>query len=224
MKMKFNLTNRRVKTMRIGLAAIALAFATMGAQAQTEKHTDPNAAAGAKALFNNDFKSAITHFQKATTTSASDPNVFYLLGVSQYQLGEYKNSVPNFTKAIALDANLFNAYYHRAKANNLLAVNRENKTADAERESLLKSAIADYSKAIALKPDVAVLYQNRAIAYRDLGVLTGTAGTANYNKKTATDAYNAAIEDYKKVLSLDASRKDIQTEMKKATVYRDNLK
>lgn len=222
--MNFNFKNRRMKTMRIGLAAVALALATMGAQAQTKQHTDANVAAGEKALLANDFKSAVTHFQKATTTSASDPNVFHLLGLSQYQLGDYKKAAANFSKAIALDANHFSAHYYRAKANNVLAVNREAKTADAERESLLKSAIADYSKAIALKPNEKNLYQNRAIANRDLGVLTGTSGTANYNKKTATDAYNAAIEDYKKVLSYDASRKDIQTEVKKATVYRDNLK
>jgi len=54
--------------------------------------------------------------------------------------------------------------------------------------------------------------------------LTGTKGAANYNKATATDAYNKAITDYEKVLTYDASRKDIQTEVKKATVYRDNLK
>ncbi len=40
----------------------------------------------------------------------------------------------------------------------------------------------------------------------------------------ATDAYNNAIKDYEKVLSFDSSKKDIQTEIKKAKVYRDNLK
>jgi len=68
------------------------------------------------------------------------------------------------------------------------------------------------------------LYQNRAIAYRDLEILTGTAVVANYDKAKATDAYNKAITDYEKVLTYDAARKDIQTEVKKAKVYRDNLK
>lgn len=222
MNLKFNHTT--MKKMRIGFAALALALATMGAQAQTKQHSDVNVAAGEKALLANDFKSAVTHFQKATSTSADDPNVFHLLGLSQYQLGDYKDATANFSKAIALDANHFSAYYYRAKANNVQAVNREAKLTDAQRETLLKSAVADYAKAIALKPNEKNLYQNRAIANRDLGVLTGTAGISIYNKKTATDAYNAAIADYQKVLSFDASRKDIQTEVKKATVYRDNLK
>ena len=222
--MNFRFINTKMKTMRLGLAAVAIALATMGAQAQTQKHTDANVSAGEKAINANDFKSAVTHFEKATTTSADDANVFHLLGLSYYQLGDYKKANTNFSKAIALDAKHSSAYYYRAKANNNLAVNREAKVSAADREALLKSAVSDYSKAIALKPNEKNLYQNRAIANRDLGVLTGTAGTANYNKKTATDAYNAAIADYQKVLSLDASRKDIQTEVKKATVYRDNLK
>src|SRR5690606_18429317 len=88
----------------------------------------------------------------------------------------------------------------------------------------LKTAIEDYSKAVAITPNDAKLYQNRAIAYRDLGILTGTTGAANYDKSKATDAYNKAVADYEKVLSYDASRKDIQTEVKKAKVYRENLK
>jgi len=68
------------------------------------------------------------------------------------------------------------------------------------------------------------LYQNRGIAYRDLGINRSTEGVSTYNKVAAIAAYNQAIVDFEKVLSYDASRKDIQTELKKAKVYRDLLK
>ncbi len=62
------------------------------------------------------------------------------------------------------------------------------------------------------------------MAYRDLGILVGTTGASNYSKASATDAYNKAVVDFEKVLTFDASRKDMQTELKKAKIYRDNLK
>jgi len=68
------------------------------------------------------------------------------------------------------------------------------------------------------------LFQNRAIAYRDLGILLGTDGTDNYDKTQATDAYNNSVKDFERVLASFPDRKDIETEIKKAKVYRDNLK
>lgn len=100
----------------------------------------------------------------------------------------------------------------------------QQKISGKQRETLLKSAITDLTKAIALDGKDVKLYQNRGTAYRDLGILTGTAAADVYNKATATDSYNKAVTDFEKVLTFDASRKDIQTEVKKAKVYRDNLK
>ena len=225
MKLKFNYTP--MKTIKVGLAAFALTMATFTVQAQAQQkqqHSDPNVRAGEKALLEGDFKTAAIQFEKALPNSGSDPDVVYLLGYSQFQNGEYKKSISNFTKVISLDAKNTSAYYYKAKANNNMAVKKELKLNNAEREALLKLAVADYTKAIAINPSDAKFYQNRAIAYRDLGILTGTASAANYDKAAATDAYNKAIADYEKVLSFDASKKDIQTEVKKAKVYRDNLK
>lgn len=213
-----------MKSLKIGLAAVALALSTVAVQAQEKQHNDPNVRAGEKALLDGDFKTAAAQFEKALPTSGTDPDVVYLLGYSQFQNGDYKKSIGSFNKVIGLDAKNVHAYYYKAKANNNIAVNRELKLKESEREALLKSAIADYTKAIAINANDAKLYQNRAIAYRDLGILTGTKSSSNYNKTTATEAYNKAVTDYEKVLSYDASRKDIQTEVKKAKVYRDNLK
>ncbi len=55
---------------------------------------------------------------------------------------------------------------------------------------MLKGSIEDYSKAIELNPTDVKYFQNRGIAYRDLGILRGTYGTANYDKAIASEAYN----------------------------------
>ncbi|MNL42034.1 Tetratricopeptide repeat protein [compost metagenome] len=147
-----------------------------------------------------------------------------MLGYSQFQNGDFKKAAESFGKVVALDSKNANGYYFKGKANNNLATQTSTKLNSSARESLLKVAIEDYSKAIALNANDVKLYQNRALAYRDYGILVGTAGVANYNKAVATDAYNNAVKDYEKVLTFDASRKDIQTEIKKAKIYRDNLK
>ena len=206
------------------MASVALALLTLSVQAQEQtQHTNPNVRLGQKALLEGDFKGAATHLQKALPAEANDPDVQYLLGYSQFQSGDFDKSIETFKKVLALDAKHGSALYYKAKASNNIAVS-DSKLNNSAKEQLLKTAIEDYSKAIAINANDAKLYQNRAIAYRDLGILTGTTGAANYDKAKATDAYNKAVTDYEKVLSYDASRKDIQTEVKKAKVYRDNLK
>ncbi|WDF70004.1 tetratricopeptide repeat protein [Sphingobacterium oryzagri] len=223
--MKRRFLSNQWKAVKLGLASTALALFTLAAQAQDQsQHSNPNVRLGQKALLDGDFKSAATHLQKALPSEANDPDVQYLLGYSQFHNGEYTKAIETFKKVIALDPKHTSAYYYKAKASNNMAVGAANKLANGAKEQLLKTAIEDYSKAIAITANDAKLYQNRAIAYRDLGILTGTSGAANYDKAKAADAYNKAVSDYEKVLTYDASRKDIQTEVKKAKVYRDNLK
>ncbi|MBE8715216.1 tetratricopeptide repeat protein [Sphingobacterium hungaricum] len=223
--MKINVFHVPLKSIKVGLAVFALSAFTYVAQAQTQdEHSNPNVRMGQKALLEGDFKNAASYLEKALPAEGKDPNVVYLLGYSQFQSGDYKKSIETFNKVISLDPKNTSAYYYKAKANNTIAVSKESKLSTSQREELLNSVVADYTKAIAINANDAKLYQNRAVAYRDLGILLGTSGTDNYNKATATEAYNKAVADYEKVLTYDSSRKDIQTELKKAKVYRDNLK
>lgn len=219
------MNNNFLNSARVKMSVFALSFGLMvfSVQAQ-DQHPNANVRAGEKALLEGDFKSAVTHLQKAFPAEAKDANVHYLLGYAQFQNGDFKKAADTFGKVVQLDAKNSSAYYYKAKANNNVAVNQEEKLSAKQREVLLRSSIEDYSKALVLDQNDVKLYQNRGTAYRDLGVLTGTSGTPNYNKQSATDAYNKAIVDFEKVLSYDASKKDIQTEAKKARVYRDNLK
>lgn len=213
-----------MKKVRVGMAALALALFAYTAEAQQAEHKNSNVRAGQQALLEGDFKSAITHLQKSLPAEAADADVHYLLGYALFQNGDFKKAAESFNKVIALNPSNSSAYYYKAKANNNIAVNTEEKIDAKQRQSLLQSAITDYTKAIGIDAKDAKLYQNRGTAYRDLGILTGSTGTAVYDKDAATDAYNKAVTDFEKVLSFDASRKDIQTEVKKAKVYRDNLK
>lgn len=224
--MKRNELNTLFRKFNQGILGGILSVVVLMAQAQTTETapSNPNVRLGQKALIDGDFKAAANHLQKAMPSEANDPDVMYMLGYSQYQIGEYKKALESFSKVIQLLPDHESAYYYRGKANNVLAVQTETKVATANREKMLNQAIADYTKAIELNAGDAKYYQNRGIAYRDLGILRGTAGTANYDKATATAAYDKSIADFEHVLSMTPGKKDIQTEVKKAKVYRDNLK
>lgn len=217
--------NMNLKSIKISFSVLAIALATMNVQAQEQKeHKNPNVRLGQKALMDGDAKSAVSHLEKALPAEKNDPSVLYLLGYSQFQSGAFDKAADTFGKVIALDPTNANAYYYKGKAINTAAVNTSNKISDEKREQMLQAAINDYTKAIAINKSDAKLYQNRGIAYRDLGILISNEGQKGYNKPSAIEAYNKAIVDFQKVLSYDASRKDIQAELKKATVYRDLLK
>ncbi|HEY0176680.1 MAG TPA: hypothetical protein VGC08_09900, partial [Pedobacter sp.] len=83
--------------------------------------------------------------------------------------------------------------------------------------------IMDYGKAIELNADDLKLYQNRAIAYRDFGILKGQKIPKFYDKTAATNAFKSCIADLQRLLDANPGRKDIMDEMKKAKVYMANL-
>lgn len=186
---------------------------------------NPNVRMGQKALLDGDFKSAANYLAKALPAEAADPNVLYMLGYAQYHSGEYEEALQSFTKVVKLRPEDERSYYYRGRLNNILAVQTGGKKlSNAKREALLDQAIQDYTKGIELNGEDAKLFQNRGVAYRDLGILKGTSGTDNYDRKAAADSYNRSIADFEHVLQFFPGRKDIETEIKKARVYRDNLK
>lgn len=214
-------------TRKIQWVAIAfISFMTMSfahAQSTETVHSNPNVRLGEKALLDSDFKAAAGYLKKALPAEANDPNVLYMLGYSEYHSGDFRGAVKSFQKVVELAPENVTAYYYRAKANNALAVSTEIQSTNANRERMLNEAIGDYTKAIELNPADVKLYQNRGVAYRDLGILLGTDGTPNFNKEKATEAYNKSIGDFEEVLKLTPGKKDIETEIRKAQVYRDNL-
>ncbi len=193
------------------------------AQSNESTSENPYVKLGKKALIDGDFKNAVTHLKKAQPSDPEIVNIMYMIGYSEYQLGNYSGASNYFTNVINKTPDNLSAYYYRGKSKSTEAV-LPGKASDAQRAKLLRESIEDFSKAIELNSSDMKLFQNRGIAYRDLGNLLGTTTSRNHNKEAATEAYNNCIKDLNVVIAKNPGRKDMALEIKKATVYRDNLK
>ncbi len=183
---------------------------------------NPNYKMGERALINGDFKSAVSSLEKALAADSNDVNTLYMLGYSYYHAGNYNKAVTTFNRVVSLKPGENSAYYYRGKARNIMA-NDTKGISNADREKLLLSSIRDFTKAIELNSDDVKLYQNRAVAYRDYGVLKGQKIPNFYDKTKAVNAFKSCINDFEKVLSLTPGRKDITTQLADAKSYMQNL-
>ncbi len=177
---------------------------------------------GERALINGDFKSAVSSLEKALATDSNDVNTLYMLGYSYYHSANYNKAVNTFNRVISLKPGENSAYYYRGKARNIMA-NDTKGISNPDREKLLLSSIRDFSKAIELNSEDVKLYQNRAVAYRDYGVLKGQKIVGFYDKAKAVNAFRSCIGDFEKVLTLTPGRKDITTQLEDAKSYLKNL-
>lgn len=204
--------------MKLFLGFLLIIFSANVAFSQTSYHK-----IGQKALIDGDFKSAVSNLEKALATDSSDVNTLYMLGYSYYHAANYKFAVNTFNKVISLKPNDNSAFYYRGKASNNLA-NETKGISNTDREKLLLSAIKDFSKAIELNPEDVKLYQNRAVAHRDYGVLKGQKIPNFYDKNKATGSFKSCIADFEKVLSFTPDRRDIISQLADAKIYLQNLK
>ncbi|MBI5892053.1 MAG: tetratricopeptide repeat protein [Deltaproteobacteria bacterium] len=138
----------------------------------------------------------------ADTLSAAD---WHKKGYQHALNKEYDDAIETFTKAIALDPNLAQAYRNRGVAydkkghldkaiedlSKAIILNSNDAAFYANRGTIYNKkgysdmAIEDFNKAIALDPNLALAYNNRGFAY--------------YNK----GQYDMAIEDYNKAIVLN---------------------
>lgn len=197
---------------------LVILFAANTAFAQTSYYK-----MGQKALIDGNFKLAVANLEKAVAADTNDVNTLYMLGYSYYHASAYKEAVGTFNRVVNLKPNDNSAYYYRGKARNIMA-NETKGISYSDREKLLLAAIKDFSKAIELNHDDVKLYQNRAVAYRDYGVLKGQKIPNFYDKGKATGSFKLCIADFEKVLSLTPDRKDIINQLADAKVYLQNLK
>ncbi|MBC8053267.1 MAG: tetratricopeptide repeat protein [Sphingobacteriaceae bacterium] len=191
--------------------------------AQTAESTNAYVKLGHKALLDGDFKNAVVQLEKSLPAEANNGDVLYMLAYSYYHSGDYQKSISTFGRVISLQPNNVSSYYYRGKARNYLGAQMTSTLTPAEREKILLASIKDYSKAIELKSQDKVLYQNRAFAYRDYAILKGQKNPKIYNKDIAVNSYKSCIDDFQRVLDANPGRKDIMDEMKKAKVYMANI-
>ena len=183
---------------------------------------NPNYKMGERALINGDFKSAVSSLEKALAAEPNDLNTLYMLGYSYYHAGNYTKAVNTFNRVISIKPEDNSAYYYRGKARNFMATETKGMS-NPDRENLLLSSIRDFTKAIDLNADDVKLYQNRAVANRDYGVLKGQKIPNFQDKNKAVNAFRSCISDFEKVLSLTPGRKDITTQLADAKSYMQNL-
>jgi tetratricopeptide (TPR) repeat protein len=200
-----------------------LLFHVQMTEAQSQKEENPYVKLGQKALIDGNFRSAVSHLEKSLPAESNNANVLYMLAYSYYHSGDFPKSIATFGQVISLRPGEVSAYYYRGKARDVLATQLNSPLSPVEREKLLTASIRDYTKAISLNSSDLKLYQNRAIAYRDYGILKGQKIPKFYDKTAAADAFKSGIADLQYVLELSPSRKDIADEMKKLKVYLNNL-
>ena len=221
--MKVNMSQFRQWAKKAVIVGV-LVFAGNAASAQSaEANNNPYVKLGQKALIDGDFKTAVANLEKAVPSDPDNAIVLYMLGYSQYQSNDYKGAIKSFTSVIKGGSTDVSAYYWRAKAQNTLAADPDSKLNDSQRSKLLEASIEDYNAAVQLDNADLKLYQNRAMAYRDLGNLVGTATSKNFNKGLASGYYDNAMKDLQLVLKRSPGRKDVSQELKKLKVYKESL-
>jgi tetratricopeptide (TPR) repeat protein len=218
----------KIKFINMRSIALLLCFFVLNglAMAQAKKPAEnPYVLLGQKALLDGDFKTAVSHLEKALPAEANNPDVQYMLGYSYYHSAAYANAISSFTKVIALRPQKPDAYYYRGKARNTLGTQMKSTLSPSEREKLIKAAIDDFTKGIELNKEQGVeYYQNRALANRDYAILRGERSLNVYDKTAAENAYKASLVDLQRIIDQNPSRKDIADEIKKVKVYMANLK
>lgn len=164
---------------------------------------------GQQALMDGDFRSAVSHLEKACITDSTNANALWMLGYSYYHSDNYKKSITAYTRVIAIKPADASAYYYRARAKSYLG--KDNQTSPADKELYLLGAIVDLTKAISINsdPNDSKFYQNRGLAYRDYGLFKLQNNSHFYDRARGINSLKASISDLEKVLNDNPGRMDI---------------
>lgn len=164
---------------------------------------------GRQSFMDGDFKAAIQQLERGCMKDSSDVEALWMLGYSYYHSDNYKKSITAYTKVISIRPTDASAYYYRARAKAYMA--KDSQLPYAEKEKCMLGAIFDFTKAIEITTDPSdiKLYQNRGIAYQDYAMFKLQQTPHVYDKARSVSSLKASINDFEKVLSIDASRSDI---------------
>jgi len=110
-------------------------------------------------FYDGKFKDAINCFNKSIELNKTFSVTYFYRGASYHSLGEYDDAMLDYTKSIALDPKMTDAYYNRAK----VILSRK----DIENPDIQK-AITDLEKALELDENFADALYAMAAAYKKL--------------------------------------------------------
>ncbi|RZK59068.1 MAG: tetratricopeptide repeat protein [Pedobacter sp.] len=164
---------------------------------------------GMQAFLKYDYKTAAAQLEKVDSNGPNYANVLKTLGYSYFQCGDFEKAITAYSNLIVLKPNDYSAYYYRGKAR-LNIANAPKESLNQMRESFYTSAIKDFSKAIEIngEEDTQIL-QNRGIAYKDYAIFKSYKIKKATEKAACLAIFNNATTDFKKILTLQPSRKDI---------------
>ena len=79
---------------------------------------------GNSALKHRDYQTAIWNYQKAISLDSETPNFHYNLGLTYYEIGNYKESIDSFRRVEIMVPNQSDTYYNLALAYNKISESR----------------------------------------------------------------------------------------------------
>ena len=79
---------------------------------------------GNSALKHRDYQTAIWNYQKAISLDSETPNFHYNLGLTYYEIGNYRESIDSFRRVEILVPNQSDTYYNLALAYNQISESR----------------------------------------------------------------------------------------------------
>ena len=79
---------------------------------------------GNSALKHRDYQAAIWNYQKAISLDGETPNFHYNLGLTYYEIGNYRESIDSFRRVEMMAPNQSDTYYNLALAYNKISESR----------------------------------------------------------------------------------------------------
>jgi tetratricopeptide (TPR) repeat protein len=110
---------------------------------------------GLKELWQENWSTALTFFQKAKEKNPQDSNAWFQVGYCYSSLGQYQDALEAFKQAIRIKPDYSVAHYNLGVTYGKLGLQQDE--------------IESYKQAIRIKPDLAEAHYNLGVAYVNLG-------------------------------------------------------
>ena len=123
----FKSMNPKPPVIKFGLLLLLLINIMMGActnELQIRKSALKYFNEGNYALKHRDYQAAIWNYQKAISLDSETPNFHYNLGLTYFEIGNYKESIDSFRRVEIMAPNQSDTYYNLALAYNKISESR----------------------------------------------------------------------------------------------------
>jgi tetratricopeptide (TPR) repeat protein len=200
----------------------AISAATCAIEAEPRQSL-PYVMRGVAYYMEGDYQNALADLTQANGLEPDNPGVNYYLGLVNFQIGEYEQSIANFDVTLQITSGtptdtgiLANAYTYRGLSN--LGLDK------------FEDAITDLKKAAQIDPNSPLIYVARGSAYANLHQYQAAIGDFNRFMEMspfAADQFirvngmNVAISDYPKLVAdVSTANLTLQLNPKDAEAYR----